>query len=254
MDIETQPTLRQALRMYAETCCADRIDCDAFAAVLRRHAFPALDARACVAMNGEGGAARAESEQRLLDRLEPLFATALHSVGPSRLLELDRLGYGHGLAVKWAVLEVNPLTPGPVTMPRPIRSPARAACVLRRICGPSNPRCGRSVTRLRFGAARAPVRVCAMRAAGLVDGEKTGLLLRRTSSRGDSGRSWPGRCTTTSSTAPAAQPERARPAEPSPAPLPMPSPPPPPPPPPPQAPGTTGRGRFGASGDAAPSP
>ena len=52
------------------------------------------------------GAARADGDRRLLEGLEPLFATALHAVGPARLQELDRLGYGHGLAFKWSVLEV----------------------------------------------------------------------------------------------------------------------------------------------------
>ena len=106
VDLEAMPTYRQTLRMYGETCRADRIDCDAFAAVLRQHGVGALDARACVAMDAEGGASRAEAEQGMMERLEPLFATALHAIGPARLQELDRLGCGHGLAFKWAVLEV----------------------------------------------------------------------------------------------------------------------------------------------------
>lgn len=108
MDLETLPSHRQMLRLYSRTCLADRIDADAFAAVLRRHALAALDARAAATLPPDAAAAaRADGDRRLVERLEPLFATALHAVGQARLQELDRLGYGHGLAFKWSVLEVT---------------------------------------------------------------------------------------------------------------------------------------------------
>ena len=97
------PTYRQTLRMYEEMCLFERIDGDAFAHVLRRHTFGALDARACCAQ--EGFKPSTEQEQ-LFERLEPLFATVMHAVGNGHLLDLDKQGRGHGLAFKWAVLEV----------------------------------------------------------------------------------------------------------------------------------------------------
>ncbi len=99
--------------MYADLCLSDRIDGDAFARVLRRHALGDLDARAACGAGadedpaGSGGRISAEQE-RLLGRLEPLYATVLRLVAGGLLQDLDRQGRGHGLAFKWAVLEVPP--------------------------------------------------------------------------------------------------------------------------------------------------
>ena len=103
VDINVVPTYRQALRMYEEMCLFERIDGDAFAQVLRRHTFGALDARACCAQ--EGFKTSPEQEQ-LLERLEPLYATVMHAVGNGSLRDLDKQGRGHGLAYKWQILEV----------------------------------------------------------------------------------------------------------------------------------------------------
>ena len=103
MDISVLPSYRQSLRMYEEMCLFDRIDGDAFAHVLRRHAFGALDARAIVA---QGGLRLTTDQEKLMERLEPLYATVMQAVSSSHMLDLDKQGRGHGLAFKWAVLEV----------------------------------------------------------------------------------------------------------------------------------------------------
>jgi hypothetical protein len=108
VDINVMPSYRQSLRMYEEMCLFERIDGNAFAHVLRRHAFGALDARAVVAQEG---LRMTPDQEKLLERLEPLYATVMQAVGSGHMLNLDKQGRGHGLAFKWAVLEV----PSPFT-------------------------------------------------------------------------------------------------------------------------------------------
>ena len=91
-----------------------------FSRVARQHGICifSFDGGSAAAAAASGGA-RPDAEARgLFDALDPLYASALKSIG-TRLPELDALGLGRGLETKWAICGVRtPPSPPPLAGPR----------------------------------------------------------------------------------------------------------------------------------------
>ena len=96
------PSHATRLRMFQELCVFPRVDTSVFSLIARRN-------KLCIASFGDASCpSRIEADgAALFDALEPLYSTALSSFG-TKLTELDEMGLGRGLQLKWNICGVGP--------------------------------------------------------------------------------------------------------------------------------------------------